>query len=240
MIRYLLVYVSFLSSCGIFTDFRTITVSLPDETPPWFIDDNNQTGKVLFPGESGYIENSTIDWDGSFKIRIEKGSSVPVTCYPSGNLKPAGAFLSLDSENGQVLKLEWADGFLADLLLEMMKRGVPIEHINIRRLSEKIETECNSDPWSINREILEEAIIYNTLSVYKIRPGDQRDIILPIEGLWVPDNPFYPAAASNSQGKLLLEGIYPGMHKFQNPDTKEQLDILVGVDSYEYLILQQY
>lgn len=236
MIRYLLFFVSLLTSCGIFTDFRTITVSLPDETPPWFIDDNNQTGKVLSPGESGLIESSTINWDGNFTIRVEKGSSVPVACYPSGYLKPAGAFFSLDSENGQTLKLKWSDGFLADILLEMMKRGVPIEHINIRRLSEEIETECDGDPWSINREILEEAIIYNTLSVYKIRSGNRQDIILPVEGLWVSDNPFYPAAASNSEGELLLEGIYPGMHRFKNPVTKEQLDILVGDDGYEYLL----
>ena len=240
MIRYLLLFISLLGSCGIFTDFRTIRVSLPDETPPWFLDDTNQTGEVFYPGESGHIESSTIDWDESFSILVEKGSSVPVACYPSGNLKPAGAFLSMDSKNGKALKLEWGNGFLADLLLEMMEKNIPIEHINIRRLSEEIKTECNGDPWSINRKILEEAIIYNTLSVYKIRSGDRRDIILPVEGPWVSDNPFYPAAASNSQGELLLEGIYPGMHKFQNPDTKEQLDILVGVDSYEYLILQQY
>ena len=236
MIRYLLVYVSLLSSCGIFTDSRTITVSLPDETPPWFIDDSNQTGEVLFPGESGYIENSTIDWDGSFKIRIEKGSSVPVACYPSGNLKPAGAFLSLDSENGQKLKLKWSEGFLADLLLDVMGQGIPTEHINIRRMAEEIIAECGGDPWSIDRELLKEAIIYNTLSVYKIRSGDRRDIILPAAGYWVSDNPFYPAAVSNSEGELLLKGIYPGMHKFQNPDTKEQLDILVKEDGYEYLL----
>ena len=236
MIKYLLFFVSLLGSCGIFTDFRTITVSLPDEMPPWFKNDEVQKGEVFYPGASGLIERSTIDWDGSFTIRIEKGSIVPVACYPSAYLKPAGAFLSLDSENGKTLKLEWAKGFLVDLILEIMRKGVPIEHINIRRLSEEIESECSGDPWSINRELLKEAIIYNTLSVYKIRQDDQRDIILPIEGSWISDNPFYQPIISDPQGELLLEGIYPGLHRFQNPVTKQQLDILVGDDGYEYLL----
>ncbi|MCK5675192.1 MAG: hypothetical protein KAH95_17560 [Spirochaetales bacterium] len=236
MIRYLLFFVLLLSSCGIFTDFRTIEVSLPDEAPPWFIATENQIGKVIYPGESGYIESSTIDWNKDFSIVVEKGSIVPVACYPSGTLKPAGAFLSMDSENGKTLKLEWENGFLADLLLEMIEKNVPIEHINIRRLYEEIKTECNGDPWSINREILEEAIIYNTLSVYKIRQGDQIDIVLPLEGLWISDNPFYPPIVSDPQREWFLEGIYPGMHRFQNPVTKEYLDILIGDGGYEYLL----
>lgn len=236
MIRYLLVYVSLLCSCGIFTDFRTIRVSFPDEAPPWFIDDTNRTGKVIYPGKSGHIESSTIEWDDSFRILIEKGSSVPIACFPSGNLKPAGAFLSINPENGKALKLDWGNGFLADLLLEMMGKGIPIEHINIQRLSKEIENKCDGDPWSINREILEEAIIYNTLSVYKIKSGNLQDITLPLEGNWISDNPFYPVAVSNSEGELFLEGIYPGMHRFQNPATKEQLDILIREDGYEYLL----
>lgn len=236
MIRYLLFFVSLLASCGIFTDFRTITVSLPDELPSWFLNDTSRKGEVFYPGASGLIESSAINWDGSFTIRIEKGSSVPVACYPSGFLKPAGAFLSLDSENGQTLKLEWAKGFLSDLLLEIMREGIPIEHINIRRLSEEIKSECRGDPWSIDRKILKEAIIYNTLSMYKIRQGDQRDIVLPIEGSWISDNPFYSSPVSGSEGELILKGIYPGLHRFKNPVTKEQLDILVEEDSYEYLL----
>ncbi len=236
MIRYLLLYVSLLSSCGIFTDFRTVTVFLPDQMPPWFQNDETPKGEVFFPGPSGFIESSAIDWNGSFTIRVEKGSSVPIACYPSGYLKPAGAFLSLDSENGQSVKLKWSQGFLSDLLLEMMKKGVPIEHMNIRRLSEEIESECSGDPWSIDRELLKEAIIYNTLSVYKIRSGDRRDIILPLEGSWTSDNPFYPPIVSDPSGELLLEGIYPGMHRFRNPETKELLDILVEDDWYEYLL----
>lgn len=236
MIRYLLFFVSLLGSCGLFTDFRTITVSLPNEMPPWFENNGSQTGEVFYPGTSGFIESRTINWNSSFTIRIEKGNSVPVACYPSGLLKPAGAFLALDSENGQVLKLEWEKGFLSDLLLELMKKGVPVEHINIRRLSEEIESECIGDPWSIDREILKEAIIYNTLSVYKIRQRDQTDIVLPLEGLWISDNPFYPPIVSGSQGELILEEIYPGLHRFRNPVTKEQLDILVGDDGFEYLL----
>ncbi|MCK5197596.1 MAG: hypothetical protein KAR21_04560, partial [Spirochaetales bacterium] len=170
----------------------------------------------------------------------EKGSSVPVACYPSGFLKPAGAFLSLDSENENELQLQWSEGFLSDLLLDVMEKGVPTEHINIRRLAEEIEAECDGDPWSIDRKLLKEAIIYNTLSVYKIKSGDRRDIVLPIGGSWISDNPFYPPITSDSEEDLLLEGIYPGLHRFRNPVTKELLDILVGDDDYEYLILQQY
>ena len=203
--------------------------------PPWFIDDNNQTGKVLYPGESGYIESSTINWDSNFTILVEKGSTVPVACYPAGNLKPAGAFLSLDSENGQTLKLEWEKGFLADLLLEMMKKGIPVEHINIVRLSEEIEDISDGDPWSISRKLLEEAIIYNVLSTYKIKQDNKRDIILPVEGFWVSDNPFYPPVVADPQGELLLKKIYPGLHRFRNPDTKKQMDILVWDGGYEYL-----
>ncbi|MCK5671966.1 MAG: hypothetical protein KAH95_01245, partial [Spirochaetales bacterium] len=83
-------------------------------------------------------------------------------------------------------------------------------------------------------------IIYNSLSVYKIKSGIPRDITIPIEGSWISDNPFYPLSVSNPQGELLLEGIYPGLHRFQNPETKEQLDILVWDDGYEYLTSLQY
>jgi len=224
----------------LFTNYRTITVSLPQEAPPWFKDSNEPTGKVFYPGVSGTIESKTVEWKDNFTILIEKGSFIPIALYPSGYLKPAGAILLEDQFPGQKIKLKWSDGFLADLLLDLIKKEIPIEHLNTERLIAEIQTKSNGDPWSIDRDLLLDAIIYNSLSVYKIKSGIRRDIIIPIEGSWISDNPFYPLIVSNLQGELLLEEIYPGLHRFKNQNTNEQFDILVFDDGFEYLILQQY
>lgn len=236
--KYLFLFIILLHGCELFTNYRTITVSFPEKLPPWFLDNN--TGKIVYPGVSGSIESTLIGWNEDISIEIEKGSSVPIACYPSGYLKPAGAVLTKDLFPGQNLQLKWENGFLAELLLDLLKKGIPIEHLNTERLIEEIQIKSNGDPWSINKELLLEAIIYNSLSVYKIKSGIPRDITIPIEGSWISDNPFYPLSVSNPQGELLLEGIYPGLHRFQNPETKEQLDILVWDDGYEYLTSLQY
>ena len=238
MSKYFLLIIILLNGCELFTNFKTISVSLPEEPPPWFQDSNSQTGKVLYPGISGAIESDAIDWEKSFTISIEKGSFVPIALYPSGYLKPAGAILIKDQFPGQELQLNWSDGFLSELLLELMGKGIPTEHLNINRLAEEIQEESEGDPWSINKDLLLDAIIYNSLSVYKIKSGIRKDIILPLDGTWISDNPFYPVSVS--QGELILGGIYPGVHRFQNRETKEQLDILVWNKGFEYLISQQY
>ncbi len=236
MVKYLLLFTFLITGCEIFTNFRTVTISFPKEPPPWFPDDNKLTGEIFYPGVSGSIESTVIKWKGSFTIEIEKGSSVPMACYPSGYLKPAGAVLSKDLIPGKNLQLTWEDGFLAEILLDLLKKRIPIEHLNINRLAEEIHTESEGDPWSIDRKLLMDAIIYNSLSVYKIRSGELQDITIPTIGEWISDNPFYPHIFSNTEGKILIEGIYPGLHRFQNPETKQQLDIQVWDDGYEYLL----
>jgi hypothetical protein len=238
--KYLFLFIFLFYGCELFTDYRTITISLPEEPPPWFQKSDNKTGKVLYPGVSGSIDSTMINWNGNFCIEIEKGSSIPIACYPSAYLKPAGAVLTKDLIPGQNLQLKWSEGFLADLLLDLKKKGIPIENLNINRLAEEIQEESEGDTWSIDKELLMDAIIYNSLSVYKIKSGLIQDITLPFEGTWLSDNPFYPLSESNLQGELLLKGIYPGLHRFLNLETKEQLDILVWDDGFEYLILQQY
>ena len=225
-----------LSGCELFTNYRTITVSLPKAPPPWFQNSNNQTGLVLYPGLSGSIESTVIEWKGSFTIEIEKGSSVPIACYPSGYLKPAGVVLIKDIFPGKDLQLSWSEGFLANLLIELRKKGIIIEHLNIDRLYEEIQTECEGDPWSIDKELLMDAIIYNSLSVYKIKSGELQNITIPITGEWISDNPFYPHIFSNTEGEIHIEEIHTGLHRFQNTETRQQLDIIVRDDGYEYIV----
>lgn len=236
--KYLFLFIFLFSGCELFTDYQTITVSFPGEPPPWSLEKN--TGKVVFPEVSGSIENALIEWNKDFTIDIEKGSSVPIACYPQGYLKPAGAVISQDLRPGQCLKLKWEYGFIAELLLDLLKKDIPIEHLNIGRLMEEILSKSNGDPWSINKKLLMDAIIYNALSVYKIKTGNRSNITIPIDGTWISDNPFFPFKVSTPQGELILEGVYPGLHRFQNLETKKQLDILVEEDGFKYLILQQY
>ncbi|MDA3941516.1 MAG: hypothetical protein PF693_19790 [Spirochaetia bacterium] len=236
MSKYFLLLIFLLYGCELFTNYKTITITLPKDAPQWFQHNNEKTGKVIYPGVSGSIESKTIEWNESFNISIEKGSFIPIALYPSGYLKPAGIILTKDLNPYQDLQLNWSEGFLADLLLDLLKKGIPIEHLNITRLEREIQNVCEGDPWSINRELLIDAIIYNSLSVYKIKSGIRMDIILPIEGSWISDNPFYPLSISNLQGEVLLEGIYPGIHRFKNKETNAHLDILIYHDVFEYLL----
>ncbi len=235
MSKYLLLISLLLSSCEIFTNYRTITVSFPVNSPPWFMDNHKKTGEVLYPGASGFVEKRNNNWNQEFHIRIEKGSSIIIACYPSGSLKPAGAVINTNSEAKTTILLKWEDGFLADLLLELREIGIQTDQLNISRLKNEIKEKCNGNPWSLDRELLKEAIIYNALSVYKIRAGSLQDIIIPADGTWISDNPFYPVTMANSEGNLLLNDIYPGLHRFQNSLTKEKLDIFVWENGYEYL-----
>ena len=235
MSKYILLFILLLSSCGIFTNYRTFTVALPVNSPPWFIDDQNKNGKVLYPGDSGSIQSLNITWNNDFRIRLEKGSSIIIACYPSGSLKPAGAVINTNGDAKTSIQLKWEDGFLADLLLDLKQRGIQTDQLNISRLKNEIKEKCNGNPWSIDRELLKEAIIYDALTVYKIKTGTHQNIIITAEGTWISDNPFYPILISNSEGDLILNEIYPGMHRFQNPITKVKLDILVGEKGFEYL-----
>lgn len=234
--KYLLFFIFLFIGCNFFTNNRTVTVSFPKEHPPWFQDSNNPTGKVFYSGVSGSIESTVIEWNDNFKIEIEKGSSIPIACYPSGYLKPAGTVLNIDIVPGQNLQLTWEDGFLAEILLDLIKKNIPIEHLNISRLANEIQIESEGDPWSIDRELLMDAIIYNSLSVYKIKSGELQEMTIPTVGEWISDNPFYPHILSYMEEEIFLEGIYPGLHRFQNPETKQQLDILVWNGGYEYLL----
>ncbi len=235
MSKYIFLFILLISSCGIFTNYRTITVSLPANSPPWFMDSNKKTGKVLYPGDSGLIESMIIPWDSDFQIILQKGSYIAIACYPSGSLKPAGAVINTDSDAETTIQLKWEDGFLADLLLDLKSSEIETEQLNVARLKIEIKDKCMGNPWSLNRDLLKEAIIYNAFSVYKIKKGTLQDIIVPAEGIWISDNPFYPPVLSNSEGKLIINEIYPGLHRFQNPLTHEKLDILVKEEGYEYL-----
>jgi hypothetical protein len=232
--KYLIIFIIFLNGCNFFTDYRTITVSLPYNSAPWFQDDS--IGKVFYPGTSGSVESSVIEWSRDFNIEIEKGSSVPITCYPSGYLKPAGAILPMDLKNMDKLQLSWNQGFLAELLLQLIEKGIRIEGINIPRLMDEINTESQGDPWSIDKEKLSDAIIYNSLSIYKIKKENFQIITIPITGTWISDNPFFPVSVSNVQNELIIEDIYRGLHRFKNPVTNQHLDLLVKDESFEYLV----
>lgn len=236
MVKYFILIIILLNGCELFTNYKTVKVSLPKELPPWFQDMNTKTGKVFYPGVSGQIESTTITWSENFCIEVEKGSCIPIACYPSGYLKPVGKILNYDLLPGQNLQLNWTEGFLADLLLDLLKKGIPIDHLNVKRLSKEIRSECEGDPWSIDKELLMDAIIYNSLSVYKIKSEELKDITIPVTGEWISDNPFFPHIFSTNEGEISIEGIYSGLHRFMNPETEEQLDILVWDDGYEYLV----
>ena len=235
MSKYLLLLNLLLSSCGIFNNYRTFTVALPVNPPPWYMDDQYKKGKVLYCGNSGFVETININWNGNFRVRLEKGSSIIIACYPSGSLKPAGAVLYKNIYEEKIIQLEWEDGFLADLLIDLKEIGIQTDQLNIRRLKNGIKEKCNNNPWSLDRDLLKEAIIYNTLSVYKIKAGILQNIFIPVEGIWISDNPFFPVSFSNSEGVLVFNNIYTGQHRFLNPETKKHLDILVWDDGFEYL-----
>ncbi len=235
MSKYILLFSLLLSSCGIFTNYRIITVVLPVNPPPWFMDDQNKKGKVLYPGNLGLIQSISIPWNNAFNLRLEKGSSIIIACYPSGSLKPAGAVINTNINAKTTIPLKWEDGFLADLLLDLKGLGIQTDQLNISRLKNGIKEKCNGNPWSLDRDLLKEAIIYNTLSVYKIKAGILQDIFIPVEGTWVSDNPFYPVSFSNSKGILVFNNIYEGQHRFLNSETKKHLDIIVKGDTFDYL-----
>ncbi len=227
-----------LAGCELFTDFRTITVSLPEDYPPWFRD-NNRTGKLVYPGKSGKIESKTVPWEGNLKLVVEKGSCIPVAFYPSGNLRPAGGILPFDFNDYQQLQLKWENGFTADLLLDILETGVSIENLNVERLMEEIKNESKGDPWSIDKKLLKDAILYNNMSVYKIKLSTPRDISVPAAGTWISDNPFFPESSSGADEIVIFNNIYTGLHHFKETETKKYLDILVDTEGYQYLISQQ-
>ncbi|MCF6334700.1 MAG: hypothetical protein L3J12_03050 [Spirochaetales bacterium] len=236
---FLIILITLLSGCELFTDFRTVTVSLPARLPPWFIG-TNQDVKIVYPGKFGEIESFTIPWTESIKIIIAKGNCIPVACYPSGFLKPAGGILPFDSTDNSQLQLIWENGFSADLLLGIMAKGVSLENLNINKLLKEINNQSTGDPWAIDKNILEDAILYSNLSVYKIRQAETLDISIPVLGLWVSDNPFYPDISSNTEGIIVVEGIYTGLHRFKNMKSKKYLDILIDTEGFEYITSQQY
>ena len=139
MIRYLLLFISLLGSCGIFTDFRTIRVSLPDETPPWFLDDTNQTGEVFYPGESGNIESRTVDWDSNFSIVVEKGS------VPLINVDPQRIEQVLVNLVGNAIKFTPSGGSIKlsaklkgkDIIVAVQDTGIGISKENQKHVFQK-------------------------------------------------------------------------------------------------------
>lgn len=166
------------------------------------------------------------------RLTVGKRTNLPLLAYPlledrPDLLRPSGGVYPLDLEKGDVVRLSYRDGFLAELLLPMCAAGDLLEALNVSRLRRETWDRSLGDPWSLDREAILETLLYGSMRSGRIRrrPSFELSIEVPA-GTWVAGNPFIaPILAPPARPLLELHGLPTGVHRFFRND--DRIDVAV-------------
>ncbi len=200
---------------------------------------------VSFPSEDGGIETVTVSGGaGSVILDLPRGRWIPVSAAPLGWGTAAGAVIWHDAcgpvsaspfwrnpvtfagrhhPPGLVLRAEAAP--LAELLLSIWKHRGAYGDINLERIYSDMLEKSSGETRRIDPERLRSDILYHSLSSYSIRllPLFDREFYLPAFSggdetlILEPGDPASSVAALlRPDGRLSLEDLYDGVHRFRS------------------------
>lgn len=167
------------------------------------------------------------------EVRLDRRRNSPVIAVPISRrgfdgVRPAGALYPADLSPDGTLLLSWWSGFLADVMLDLGRIGVPLEAFNTKRLEERIRAESPESPWLIDRERLCTDLRYGLLSSHSVSALEQWTVRVGIrEGRWRRTDPLMQALLQATSAGLEITGLTLGMHYLIREADGARIDIQI-------------
>lgn len=224
-----------LGSCSLFSPTMAVPVILPELPPHWRGAFSEVEIRLQWPGgESSCAE----DWFGAASrqvaLDLPKRAYLPIVARPylpreDLFLPCAGGVYPLDVDAGETLALSWAQGPLAQLLLELDDRGLDLERLNVPRLSAEMRLRGGEDPWNLDLTSVAAALASGQMRVTEIRLLPLSDVQVPAgPGQWFLESPLRAPCPADAQGLVWLQGVGRGFHRLFAAEGGSRLDLHVG------------
>ncbi len=234
MTAILIAVASFSLTCCGALDSVEITVELPE--PPSLWPSKLSAGSYLIR----YLESARSVGEievapgiRSVLLRLPKLAVVPVIALPQFGRPPAvlhgsGAVFPRQLEEGDRLSLTWAEGFLAQLLLECAVSGDSMQAVNTPKLQLELLDRSDGDPWRLDFDALKSAIVNETLAFRSLKLLPRHDVTMEVKpGIWIGGNPLSLSGIDCTSGEAVFSDLPEGVHSFFLVDGNERIDISV-------------
>ena len=231
------IVILFLPCCGVL-DYTEITVELPEPPPLWPAKLTDGVFLVRYlesadfsTGVIGEIEISP--GSRSVRLRLPNLPVVPVIAVPRFGIPPAalkacGAIHPRQLADGDRLTLTWADGFLAQLLLECAASGDSVQAVNTPKLQLEILKRSGGNPWRLDTHALKMAVVNETLAYRSLKLLPSHDVeIEAAPGRWIDGNPHSLTPVERLSGDAVFPDLSEGVHSFFRVDGNDRIDISV-------------
>ena len=190
----------------------------------------------------GQIRSWTAEAAEALTIEVSREMPIIVTLLPSiaggpkyWQCKPAG-FISGRESLSTVVTPSWADGFAAELLLDLAEGGMDVTGLNVTRFAQVVRDRGSGAPWNIDRQKLVADIVGGSLWVYSVRLAESREIHLPLPpGVWYSDYPL--ASPIVSQGGGWVGSLVDGHHHLIHQTEHHVAEIWIAEDEAPVLLL---
>ncbi|MEW5815268.1 MAG: hypothetical protein AB1798_07745 [Spirochaetota bacterium] len=252
--------------CRYFNSDTRITLIFPALPAQWEAQFKSVNFRVVYPASEGNLHEMTIEgekaFSGTVAIDLEKCINLPVIAYPipegfvpgrrlkageqprqrelfPAGLLPAGGLFPLHRDSDGSLRLSWEYGFVAELLLNLLIHGVPIEAINTPRLITEIVNRAEGDTWSLDSSRIARSFSLGGFRADYIKKCETHKLTVDgLTGRWISGNPFFPVFSADERGIINFSGLYNGFHRFFQQGSRDIMDILITDN--EWFILKHW
>lgn len=224
-----------LGCCSLYCPTLEVSVILPEVPAHWRGTFPEIELHLEWPGAGG--STGSMVWDDPLRqveLRLPKRTYLPVVARPrlprpGLDLPCAGAVFPLDLGPEQGLHVSWAQGPLAQLLLDLAGHGVDVEGINVPRLEEEMRRQAGEDPWNLDLQTIAVSLASGQMSSAAIRLLPLADVRLPAgPGDWFLQSPLRRPCRSDGEGVVSLLGVAQGFHRLFELGGEGRVDLCVS------------
>ena len=221
----LLFLASLLSGCGLFSSERALSLRTPRLPASWEPEAASIRYAVTWIDASGVHRRLLCPPGATVTVELPRLPNTALivtpylqTSYGERSLRPGAALYPRDLAGKSTLLGSWRRGFQGRLFFELQRRGYAYFQLNQARLEEALTAECGEDAWQADFERVLRKLLEGSFrsSYLRAREGETGMKELP-PGRYLRDNLLLePVETMEIDGRslLVLEGIYPGVHRF--------------------------
>ncbi|RLW69948.1 MAG: hypothetical protein B6D68_01465 [spirochete symbiont of Stewartia floridana] len=257
ILHFLLTCTVVLTGCEIFAVSDRLKLIVPELSYPLLeadlpnleaLETGNSGNQVSWTvrqlADDGRIRSWTAEGDEAFTIEVPREMPIIITIRPASaggpkywQCRPAG-FISGRESLCTAVTPSWADGFAAELLLDLAEGGMDVTGLNVTRFAQVVRDRGSSTPWNIDRQKLAADMIKGSLWVYSVRLAASREVHLPLPpGVWYSDYPLDSPLVSQGDG---WEGpLVDGHHYFIHRTERHVAEIWIADDEDPLLLLHR-
>ncbi|MBI9101981.1 MAG: hypothetical protein JEY99_06160 [Spirochaetales bacterium] len=241
---------SSLTGCSCPLNERAVHLVLPELPDSWESFHEVITFRIIYPGEDGKRRTleGVLPGDEPVVI-IPKQANYPILaqpCFtpsniPSGGMRPAGGLYPEALNEQTFFRLTWADGFLAECMLEIGEKTGWETGINSSKLRRTILDVSSGDPWYIEKRKLLRPLLYGRFYGGFVSGASQYPVVIPgnISGSinedfreekfeWAIGDPLFNSGVHRLQNNgITTLLLHPGFHRLIGRGGGEWMDIYI-------------